>query len=216
MTEDGGGDAAGRSRRAALKCLSLAFAALAPACTVRLPILPRRPRTASERRRPSRASEPAMPPNRTSTWPQRSMPGKKPRIARLVMEKLYRRNPREWRKGNFASADVRACEGVRPAAAFSFPSSTMCGAATRSFSASTRLPRRPRRVRVRRGASAEHDLPRSTTARPSSTSPYSLDRRKLYNSARNVEIAAWKLANARNPRGDRLDPVQRNRGRCRE
>ena len=37
--------------------------------------------------------------------------------ARLVMEKLYRRGPREWRKGNFASAGCRNCEGVRSAAA---------------------------------------------------------------------------------------------------
>jgi hypothetical protein len=31
-----------------------------------------------------------------------------------------------------------------------------------------------------------------------------LDAQKLYNSARNVEIAAWKLANARDARGDAL------------
>ncbi len=32
----------------------------------------------------------------------------------------------------------------------------------------------------------------------------SLDPQKLYNSARNIEIAAWKLANARNARGEPL------------
>jgi hypothetical protein len=32
----------------------------------------------------------------------------------------------------------------------------------------------------------------------------SLDPQKLYNSARNVEIAAWKLANARGPGGELL------------
>ena len=31
-----------------------------------------------------------------------------------------------------------------------------------------------------------------------------LDAQKLYNSARNIEIAAWKLANARDARGDLL------------
>jgi len=31
-----------------------------------------------------------------------------------------------------------------------------------------------------------------------------LDPQKLYNSARNIEIAAWKLANARNARGEPL------------
>ena len=31
-----------------------------------------------------------------------------------------------------------------------------------------------------------------------------LDPQKLYNSARNIEIAAWKLANAHNPRGEPL------------
>ena len=32
----------------------------------------------------------------------------------------------------------------------------------------------------------------------------SLDPQKLYNSARNIEIAAWKLANARDARGEPL------------
>ena len=32
----------------------------------------------------------------------------------------------------------------------------------------------------------------------------SLDAQKLYNSARNIEIAAWKLANARDARGQPL------------
>jgi hypothetical protein len=32
----------------------------------------------------------------------------------------------------------------------------------------------------------------------------SLDAQKLYNSARNIEIAAWKLANARDARGELL------------
>ena len=32
----------------------------------------------------------------------------------------------------------------------------------------------------------------------------SLDAQKLYNSARNIEIAAWKLANSRDARGERL------------
>ena len=32
----------------------------------------------------------------------------------------------------------------------------------------------------------------------------SLDPQKLYNSARNIEIAAWKLANSRDARGERL------------
>jgi hypothetical protein len=34
--------------------------------------------------------------------------------------------------------------------------------------------------------------------------PESLDPQKLYNSARNIEIAAWKLANARDSRGQPL------------
>jgi len=39
--------------------------------------------------------------------------------ARLLMEKLYRRNPREWRKGNHASMEAgiaRARQGPRPTA----------------------------------------------------------------------------------------------------
>ena len=41
-----------------------------------------------------------------------------------------------------------------------------------------------------------------------------LDPQKLYNSSRNLEIAAWKLGNARDARGEPLLAVQRNGRRC--
>ena len=51
---------------------------------------------------------------------------------------------------------------------------------------------------------ASHGPSWPTTGRRSSTSPTVSIRKKLYNSARNIEIAAWKLANARKGRGEPL------------
>ena len=41
--------------------------------------------------------------------------------ARLLMEKLYRRNPREWRKGNYASMDEALARAFDPRLEFRFP-----------------------------------------------------------------------------------------------
>jgi hypothetical protein len=40
--------------------------------------------------------------------------------ARLLMEKLYRRNPREWRKGNDASMDAALARAFDPRSGFRF------------------------------------------------------------------------------------------------
>ena len=40
--------------------------------------------------------------------------------ARLLMEKLYRRNPREWRKGNSATMDAALARAFDPHAEFRF------------------------------------------------------------------------------------------------
>ncbi|MEO8628982.1 MAG: hypothetical protein ABI612_12880, partial [Betaproteobacteria bacterium] len=41
--------------------------------------------------------------------------------SRLLMEKLYRRNPREWRKGNYRSMDAALDRAFDPQAEFFFP-----------------------------------------------------------------------------------------------
>src|SRR5690349_22336032 len=41
--------------------------------------------------------------------------------ARLLMEKLYRRNPREWRKGNHPSIDAAVARAFNPQMHFRFP-----------------------------------------------------------------------------------------------
>lgn len=118
---------------------------------------------------------------------------------RLLTEKLYKRNPKEWRKGGHAGA----------------------GAATaRIFDAG---PSDFRELGGRRGADAiylafdeayggDRVLAFAVGLRDMLLASYDnktefyliddLDPQKLYNSARNVEIAAWKLASKRNAAGE--------------
>ncbi|MCX7162525.1 MAG: hypothetical protein NT083_05695 [Rhodocyclales bacterium] len=80
---------------------------------------------------------------------------------RVLAEKLYRRNPREWKKGGHASVEAAL----------------------------------DRLLDLRNG----WRLPEA--GGKSGTEAILLDAQKLYNSARNLEIAAWKLANARDGGG---------------
>jgi hypothetical protein len=119
--------------------------------------------------------------------------------SRLLMEKLYRRNPREWRRGGHASLDAAVAKAFDPRYEFRFAE---LGNA-RSIDA------------IHLGLKADFGGDRVFAfcvgmasmillAYNGKTAFYitdSLDPQKLYNSARNVEIAAWKLANARDASG---------------
>jgi hypothetical protein len=59
--------------------------------------------------------------------------------ARLVMEKLYRRNPRELRKGTSPTMDAALARAFDPATNSASPSSATSAARTRSFLRSTGL-----------------------------------------------------------------------------
>jgi hypothetical protein len=122
--------------------------------------------------------------------------------ARLLMQKLYRRNPREWRKGNDASMDAALARAFDPRAEFRFAElGRMRGAdaivlalkpeysGDRVFAYGVGL---ASMIFISYGEKTEFYI----------TDSY--DPQKLYNSARNIEIAAWKLANAHNAQGEPL------------
>jgi hypothetical protein len=119
---------------------------------------------------------------------------------RILMEKLYRRNPREWRKTGQPNGD-----------------------AVVALVFDTRHDWRFKELGDKKGAEAialafredyQGDrvlayiagLATMTLAAYNDKSEFfvldDLAPQKLYNSARNFEIAAWKLANARDPRGE--------------
>lgn len=122
--------------------------------------------------------------------------------ARLLMEKLYRRNPREWRKGGHANMEAAVARAFDPRFQFRFSElDNRRGtevvllalkpdyAGDRVFAFGVGL---ASMVYISYGEKTEFYLTDT------------LDAQKLYNSARNIEIAAWKLGNARDARGTPL------------
>ena len=122
--------------------------------------------------------------------------------ARLLMAKLYRRNPREWRKGRSASSEAALARAFDPRFEFRFAE---IGDA-RGVAAIV-LALKPQYAGDRVFAFGVGLASMVFLAYGEKTQFYvtdSLDPQRLYNSARNIEIAAWKLANARGPRGEPL------------
>ena len=117
---------------------------------------------------------------------------------RRLTEKLYRRNPREWKKGGHASLEAALAQLTDPARAGLSPEAVVSGG------------RRGPAVLL---AGLRDDYPLDRVAafagglnnmiydafdgKPEFFVLDDLDAQKLYNAARNVEIAAWKLAHAR-------------------
>jgi len=107
--------------RTALKCLSLAFAALAPGCTGAPAFPPAAPST-GKRVPPTEHGFVAADVAKSDIDVAAEIHAKESLAsARLVMEKLYRRNPREWGKGSFASADAALVKAYDPQRQFRFP-----------------------------------------------------------------------------------------------
>jgi hypothetical protein len=112
-----------------------------------------------------------------------------------LAEKLYRRNPREWKKGGHASLDAALAQLTDPQRVGLSPepggrrSSTLLLAGLRDDYAQDRV------------AAFVGGLNNMLYDAFDGKSEFfvldDLDAQKLYNAARNVEIAAWKLANAR-------------------
>ena len=122
--------------------------------------------------------------------------------ARLLMEKLYRRNPRELRKGNSKTMDAALARAFDAQHQFRFAElNNIRGsdaivlalkpeyAGDRIFAFGVGL---ASMVFLSYGGKTEFYLTDT------------LDPQKLYNCARNIEIAAWKLADAHDAHGEPL------------
>jgi hypothetical protein len=122
--------------------------------------------------------------------------------ARLLMEKLYRRNPREWRKGNYSSMEAALARAFDARSAFRFAE-----LGNERGANAIMLALKPDYAGDRVFAFGVGLASMVFLSYNGKTEFYltdSLDPQKLYNSARNIEIAAWKLANARDARGQPL------------
>jgi hypothetical protein len=122
--------------------------------------------------------------------------------ARLLMEKLYRRNPRELRKGNSPTMEAALARAFNPQQISSLPSSATFAAAKQSCWRSS--PTIPATACSRSASVLRAWCFLSYGGKTEFYLTDSLDAQKLYNCARNIEIAAWKLANARDARGEPL------------
>jgi len=132
-----------------------------------------------------------------------------------LADKLYRRNPREWRKGGAASRE-EALERLRLAVDARQPWPALAG---RRDIAALALALSPEFAgdRVAGFIAATADM--IVTAHGGKTEFYlldGLDAQALYNAARNVEIAVWMLAQRRDAAGqplllaDEIGPQGRN------
>jgi len=122
--------------------------------------------------------------------------------ARLLMEKLYRRNPREWRKGKFASMNAAVAHAFDAKAEFRFAELENVRGADAIILALK--PDYPGDRIFAFGVGLASMVFLSYNAKTEFYLSDTLDAQKLYNSARNIEIAAWKLGNARDDRGEPL------------
>ena len=122
--------------------------------------------------------------------------------ARLLMEKLYRRNPREWHKGNYRSMEAAVARAFDAKADFRFAElgnvrgSDAIILALKPDYAGDRV--------FAFGVGLASMVFLSYNGKTEFYFTDTLDAQKLYNSARNIEIAAWKLGNARDERGEPL------------
>jgi hypothetical protein len=122
--------------------------------------------------------------------------------ARLLMEKLYRRNPREWRKGNYQTMDVALARAFDTRSEFRFQELGNVRGADAILLALNPEFGGDRVFAFGVGLASMVFL--SYNGKTEFYLTDTLDAQKLYNSARNIEIAAWKLANAHDGRGEPL------------
>lgn len=119
---------------------------------------------------------------------------------RTLTLKLYRRNPNEWRKSGFASADAATAALFRPVGNWQhaphkdLPWETALLEPWRTDFAGDRVKILMDGLLVMHMGAFDHQ-----------TEFYLLtevDAQKLYNAARNTEAVVWKLSNARNAQGE--------------
>jgi hypothetical protein len=118
---------------------------------------------------------------------------------RELMEKLYRRNPREWRKGGAASLEQAVERVFGTARSGRFPELRQqrgSDAIMLTFDERYRGDRVLAFVEGLRGMILAAHNGKQTFYLTDE-----LDPQKLYNAARNIEIAAWKLGHTRDSAG---------------
>jgi len=130
----------------------------------------------------------------------------------LIADKLYKRNPREWKKS--APSREAALERLKLRQVKTFPE---LGGLREGQAAALAFSENYDGDRV---LALMFGLLTMTDAAFEHKNEFyildALDERKLYNCARNMEIAIWKLGNDRNPAGqlyllsNELDPDNRN------
>jgi hypothetical protein len=117
----------------------------------------------------------------------------------VLAEKLYRRNPREWRKGGHASIEAALDRLLDPRTGWRLPD-----AGGRVGTDAILLAMREDFAGDRVAVFITGMGAMLNAAFDEKTEFFMLDDidpQKLYNSARNLEIAAWKLANSRDAGG---------------
>jgi hypothetical protein len=118
---------------------------------------------------------------------------------KLLAEKLYRRNPREWKKGGQASAEAAVAQLFDVGLAWR-PSSLERQRGVELILVGLREDYAGDRVAAFVGGLGGM-LHAAYNEKTEFFVLDDIDPQKLYNSARNVEIAVWKLANARDGEG---------------
>lgn len=121
---------------------------------------------------------------------------------RLLAEKLYRRNPREWKKGGHASIEAALDRLLDPRTGWRLPD-----AGGKNGTDAILLALREDFAGDRVAVFITGIGGMLNVAFAEKTEFFMLDDidpQKLYNSARNLEIAAWKLSNARDASGSLL------------
>jgi hypothetical protein len=122
--------------------------------------------------------------------------------ARLLTEKLYRRNPREWRRSGHASLEAAVSRAFDPKFAWRFPE-----LGNAQGTDALQLAFQPEFTGDRVFAFGVGLGSMIMQAYGNQTEFFPLDRldpQKLYNAARNTEVAAWKLAITRDGSGQPL------------
>ncbi len=122
--------------------------------------------------------------------------------ARLLTEKLYRRNPREWHRGGYASLQAAVDRAFDPKYGWRFPE---LGNARGTDALQLAFEPGFAGDRVFAfGVGLGSMLMQAYGNRTEFFLLDQLDPQKLYNAARNIEVAAWKLATARDAHGNLL------------
>jgi hypothetical protein len=122
--------------------------------------------------------------------------------AKLLMEKLYRRNPRELRKSNVATPEAGVARAFDPQAGWHF-AELDDRRGIDALQIAFRADFTGDRV-FAFGVGLGSMISQAYNDKTQFYMTDSLDAQRLYNCARNIEIAAWKLANARGPTGELL------------